>query len=71
MPTGELSNKFGIATTISEQQSLTNTVTLRNDGAQAYRLYARWFVHHEITVQRLELPEGPAWQGRDRIGRMY
>jgi len=53
----------GIATTISEQQSLTHTVTLRNDGAQAYRLYARWFVRHEITVQRLELPEGPAWQG--------
>jgi hypothetical protein len=61
--TGELSSKFGIATTISEQQSLTHTVTLRNDGAQAYRLYARWFVRHEITVQRLELPDGPAWQG--------
>jgi hypothetical protein len=61
--TGELSSKFGIATTISEQRSLTDTVTLRNDGTQTYRLYARWFVHHEITVQRLEMPEGQDWQG--------
>lgn len=59
--TGELSSKFGIATTISEQRSVTDTVTLRNDGAQAYRLYARWFVRHEITIQRLEMPEGQDW----------
>jgi hypothetical protein len=56
--TGELSSKFGIATTISEQQSVTDTVVLRNDGTQAYRLYARWFVRHELTIQRLEIAEG-------------
>jgi hypothetical protein len=56
--TGELSSKFGIATTISEQRSVTDTVVLRNDGTQAYRLYARWFVRHELTIQRLEIVEG-------------
>ena len=56
--TGELSSKFGIATTISEQRSLTDTVTLHNDGAQSYRLYARWFVRHELSIQRLETTEG-------------
>jgi hypothetical protein len=55
--TGELSSKFGIATTVSEQRSITDTVMLRNEGTQAYRLYARWFVRHELTVQRLEIPE--------------
>jgi hypothetical protein len=55
--TGELSSKFGIATTVSEQLSITDTVMLRNEGTQAYRLYARWFVRHELTVQRLEVPE--------------
>lgn len=59
--TGELETKFGIATTISEQRSITDTVTLRNDGTQAYRLYARWFVCHEITIQRLEMPAGRDW----------
>jgi hypothetical protein len=60
--TGELSSKFGIAATISEQQSVTDTVTLRNSGTHAYRLYARWFVRHEIKVQRIEIPEGIDWQ---------
>lgn len=55
--TGELSSKFGIATTISEQRSVTDTVVLRNDGTQTYRLYARWFVRHELTIQRLEIAE--------------
>lgn len=55
--TGELSTKFGIATTVSEQRSVTDTVMLRNEGTQAYRLYARWFVRHELTVQCLEVPE--------------
>jgi len=59
--TGELSSKFGIATTISEQRSVTDTVTLRNDGTRAYRLYARWFVRHEITVHRIEIPDGQDW----------
>ena len=58
--TGELSSKFGIATTVSEQRSITDTVMLRNEGTQAYRLYARWFVRHELTVQRLEVPDEPA-----------
>lgn len=61
--TGELSSKFGIATTVSEQRSMTDTVMLRNEGTQAYRLYARWFVRHELTVQRLEIPEEQASQG--------
>jgi hypothetical protein len=61
--TGELSSKFGIATTVSEQRTVTDTVTLRNDGTQTYRLYARWFVQHEIIVQRLEMPEGQDWPG--------
>ena len=56
--TGELSSKFGIATTISEQRSVTDTVKLSNDGTRTYRLYARWFVRHEITVHRLESPDG-------------
>ena len=59
--TRDLSSKFGIATTISEQRSVTDTVTLRNDGTRGYRLYARWFVRHEIIVQRLEMPEGRDW----------
>lgn len=62
--TGELARKFGIATTISEQRSVTDTVTLRNDGIRVYRLYARWFVRHEITVQRLEIPDGQDWPRR-------
>lgn len=60
--TGELSSKFGIATTISEERTVTDTVTLRNDGAQSYRLYARWFVRHEITVQSLAVPAGLDWR---------
>jgi hypothetical protein len=55
--TAELSNKFGIATTINEQRTVTNTVTLSNSGGQAYRRYARWLVRHEITVHQLEAPE--------------
>jgi hypothetical protein len=57
---GELSTKFGISTTISEQRNVTDTVTLRNDDTQVYRLYARWFVRHEITVERLEITAGQA-----------
>jgi len=64
--TGELSSKFGIATTVSEQRSITDTVMLRNEGTQAYRLYARWFVRHELTVQRLETPEEQFSQGARR-----
>jgi len=64
--TGELSSKFGIATTISEQRSVTDTVTLRNDGARGYRLYARWFVRHEIIVQRLDMPEGRDWPATEQ-----
>jgi hypothetical protein len=59
--TGELSSKFGIAATISEQRSATDTVTLRNDGTRGYRLYARWFVRHEISVERLDMPPGRDW----------
>ena len=64
--TGELSSKFGIATTISEQRSVTDTVTLRNDGARGYRLYARWFVRHEIIVQRLDMAEGRDWPATEQ-----
>jgi hypothetical protein len=66
--TGELSSKFGIATTVSEQRSITDTVTLRNEGTQAYRLYARWFVRYELTVQHLEVPEEP---GRREAARNW
>lgn len=64
--TRDLSSKFGIATTISEQRSVTDTVTLRNDGVRGYRLYARWFVRHEIIVQRLDMPEGRDWPATEQ-----
>ena len=34
---------------------------LRNDGTRTIRLYARWFVRHEITVHHLEIPDGQDW----------
>ena len=64
--TRDLSSKFGIATTISEERSVTDTVTLRNDNARGYRLYARWFVRHEIIVQRLDMPEGRHWPATEQ-----
>jgi hypothetical protein len=53
---GELSSKFGIQTTLSVQESVTDTITLTNDVLKGYRLFALWSIKHTITVRRVPWP---------------
>jgi hypothetical protein len=60
---GQLSSKFAIQAALTEQRTVTETVTLRNDGPRAYRLYARWSIRHDVTVSRILTPPGHRRQG--------
>lgn len=48
--TAELSSKFGIETNLTEQQTITETMTLQNSGSSGNRLFALWFIKHTIAV---------------------
>ena len=52
----ELSGKFAIQTSLTEQRSVSDVLAFRNDGPRSYRLYALWSVRHDIYVKRLEVP---------------
>ena len=52
----ELSGKFAIQTSLTEQRSVSDVLAFRNDGPRSYRLYTLWSVRHDIYVKRLEVP---------------
>lgn len=51
----QLSSKFQLGLTLTWQQTVKESITLRNDGPEDYRQFALWILHHTLTIRDLSL----------------